>query len=761
MRILYVEDDTFDADLTRRALQKTAPHFGLDIARTQKEAIARLEDTAAHYDILLTDLRLPDGSGFDLLAHVRERRLPLAVVIITGQGDEEIAVSVLKAGANDYLVKREDYLDRLWIVLENTYQQYRDEAAQRERPLRVLYLENNLGDIETTCHHFTHHAPHIHLEIVHTVKDFFQHLPKTGARDEYDTLLLDYYGQELNSLDLLKELRQMHRLDLPIVLVTAQGDEELAAQALRLGANDYVVKNPGYLFRLPGLLENAYHRVQMLREQVALRASEERYRRLAENAPDIIYRLAYKDQLTFEYLSPAICTLTGYSPEELYQNADLFYQAIHPGDLPKIRAAFSCKEPQTTPVEFRMIHKDGRTIWLEGRNVTIFDIAGAILAHEGVVRDITERKQAEAQIERQLQRLNALRSIDAAITADYGLQRTLTVLLEHVLIQLGVDAADIFLYETGTQKLEYRAGTGFRTKQAERLRFHLGEGPTGRAALDRQTVQIQKQGEVSLSKELEGLWSEEDFTSYFGAPLIAKEQILGVLEVFLRRPLNPDVDWLAYLETLAGQAAIAIDNAALLDHLQRANQELTQAYDITLEGWVNALDLRDKETEEHTRRVTSLTIDLAKAMGIEEDLLSHVQRGALLHDIGKIAIPDRILHKPGPLTPDEWQIMRRHPEYAFQLLSPIQYLHPAMEIPYCHHEHFDGSGYPRGLKGEAIPLAARVFAVVDVWDALISDRPYRKRWDPEKALEYIRQQSGAYFDPAVVEAFLKLNPLNL
>jgi HD-GYP domain-containing protein (c-di-GMP phosphodiesterase class II) len=413
------------------------------------------------------------------------------------------------------------------------------------------------------------------------------------------------------------------------------------------------------------------------------------------------------------------------------------------------------------PVEFRVTHKDGRGIWLEGRNVPIFDSRGSILAHEGIVRDITERKRSEAQIERQLQRLNALRSIDSAITANNSLENTLTVLLEHVLVQLGVDAADIFLYKTGSQLLEYRAGRGFRSDQAEHLCFGLGEGPAGRAALERQTIRILKQGRDGLSKELEDLWGEENFVSYFGAPLIAKEQILGVLEVFLRCPLEPDDDWLSYLETLAGQAAIAIDNAALLENLQRANQELIQAYDITLEGWVNALDLRDKETEEHTRRVTSLTIELARAMGIEESLLIHVQRGALLHDIGKIAIPDSILHKPGPLTPEEWQVMRRHPEYAVQLLSPIEYLHPAMEIPHYHHEHWDGSGYPDGLKGEAIPLEARVFAVIDVWDALISDRPYRARWDPEKALEYIRQQSGTYFDPAVVAAFLELNPLKV
>ncbi len=212
------------------------------------------------------------------------------------------------------------------------------------------------------------------------------------------------------------------------------------------------------------------------------------------------------------------------------------------------------------------------------------------------------------------------------------------------------------------------------------------------------------------------------------------------------------------MEALAGQAAIAIDNATLFDGLQRANVNLVMAYDSTLEGWSSALDLRDQETEGHTRRVTQMTLRLARAMGISDENLVHVRRGALLHDIGKMGIPDSILRKPGPLSDEEWTIMRRHPVYAHELLSPIAYLRPALDIPYCHHERWDGTGYPRGLKSKQIPLAARLFAVVDVYDALSSDRPYRKRWSREQVLTYLRDQSGKHFDPAAVEAFLAIEP---
>ena len=190
--------------------------------------------------------------------------------------------------------------------------------------------------------------------------------------------------------------------------------------------------------------------------------------------------------------------------------------------------------------------------------------------------------------------------------------------------------------------------------------------------------------------------------------------------------------------------------------LQHALNSLQDAYEATLEGWVRALDLREHELEGHSQRVAEMTVRLARELGIGSEELVHIQRGALLHDIGKIAIPDAILRKAGPLTESEWEIMRRHPEYARSMLEPIDYLRPALQIPYCHHERWDGKGYPRGLKGEEIPLAARIFTTVDVWDALVSDRPYRVRWENERVRTYLKENSGIYFDPAVVATFLAI-----
>ncbi|HRQ23208.1 MAG TPA: HD domain-containing phosphohydrolase, partial [Anaerolineales bacterium] len=287
-------------------------------------------------------------------------------------------------------------------------------------------------------------------------------------------------------------------------------------------------------------------------------------------------------------------------------------------------------------------------------------------------------------------------------------------------------------------------------------RLRPGEGYAGRAALSRKTVHIADLQSRTTDFLRSPTFSLEGFVTYFGVPLIAKGEIKGVLELFHRAPFEGDSEWRDFMETLAGQIAIALDNSSLYKSLQKSNIELAMAYDATIEGWSRAMDLRDEETEGHTQRVTELTVILAREAGMSEEEIVHVRRGALLHDIGKMGIPDRILLKPDKLTKEEWEIMRRHPQYAFDMLSPIEYLRPALDIPYFHHEKWDGSGYPHGLNGEEIPLAARLFAVADVWDALRSNRPYRRAWTEEKACEYIRAQSGTHFDPQVVELFFRV-----
>ena len=377
---------------------------------------------------------------------------------------------------------------------------------------------------------------------------------------------------------------------------------------------------------------------------------------------------------------------------------------------------------------------------------TLAEIAGSAI----------QRMRLHEQMERHLKNLSALRVVDQAISSNQDLGLVFNMLLEKAVDELGVDAACLLVYEPETQTLRRSAECGFNRPTMRPTVLHLGTSLAGRVVGDQRMLVIPDLRSVVLPDQSVQLLLDEGMQVFIGVPLIAHGRPLGVMEVLHRSHLDPDQDWYDFLQTLANQAGIAMDHAELFNRLQHSNLELALAYEHTLEGWSRTLNLRDQETEEHTQRVVEMTVRLAMRMGLEREALPHLRRGALLHDIGKMGVPDSILQKPDKLTEAEWKVMRRHPEYARDLLQPIPFLRQAMDIPYCHHEKWDGSGYPRELSGEQIPLAARIFAVVDVWDALCSDRYYRPAWPQDEALKYIRQQSGRHFDPQVVEAFLAL-----
>jgi PAS domain S-box-containing protein/putative nucleotidyltransferase with HDIG domain len=373
--------------------------------------------------------------------------------------------------------------------------------------------------------------------------------------------------------------------------------------------------------------------------------------------------------------------------------------------------------------------------------------------------DISDIKHAEEMIQRHLEHLTALVEIDRAINFSFDLNLSLTTLLTHVIVQLEVDAADVLLFDPMSRTLDYVAGSGFHTKVVKHSRQPLGEGYADRAVQERGIVHIPDLAKGHDNFLGRRLLTGEGFASYHGVPLIAKGQVVGVLEVFHRTRIVRNEEWIGFLNALAAQAAIAIDNVTLFDSLQRTNRELFQAYDATIEGWSRALELRDNETEGHTKRVAVLTVKLARLFGLSDEELVQVRWGALLHDIGKMGVPDGILLKRDTLTEAEWVVMKKHTVFAYEMLSPIRYLRSALDIPYAHHEKWDGTGYPLGLKGEQIPLVARIFAVVDVWDALRSDRLYRTSWSVEKVREHIRSLAGTHFDPHVVNVCLDSDAL--
>lgn len=403
------------------------------------------------------------------------------------------------------------------------------------------------------------------------------------------------------------------------------------------------------------------------------------------------------------------------------------------------------------------LRKDGTEVDVSITISPMLDDVGMIIGVSAIARDISERKWAEEKIHTQIQHLNSLREIDTAILSSFGMKIGLDAVVSRTIIELNIDAADIQVLNADFGLLEYRSGWGFDTKAIQNHPLKMGEGVAGRCIQERKPIHIRDLRE-GLGEEFvrKDLLVREKFVGYYCVPLIDNMEVKGVLEIFHRAPLEPPQDWIDFLYTLAGQAALAIQSASLFSGLQRSNKELTQAYDATIVGWSRAMDLRDKETAGHTQRVTELTVELAQTLGMSDKQLIHIRRGALLHDMGKLGVPDDVLLKPGKLTDEEWVAMRKHPQYAYDMFSSIDYLRPALDIPYCHHEKWDGTGYPRRLAGEQIPLAARLFAVVDVWDALRSDRPYRPSWPEEKVLAYIREQSGTHFDPQAVKLFLQV-----
>jgi PAS domain S-box-containing protein len=369
--------------------------------------------------------------------------------------------------------------------------------------------------------------------------------------------------------------------------------------------------------------------------------------------------------------------------------------------------------------------------------------------------DVTERVLAELSVRRSFEQQAALREIDQAILGGLELPVVCEIILKKVVHQLNVDAAEVLRFDPDTHSLQILANQGVQAYHGNTF-FPLQGDISTRAVLDRQTLDVSDFQEYLKAypscKKLEG----EHFQHFVALPLVAKGSVKGVLEIFSRSPLELNQEWWSWADAFAGQAALALDNQMLFQDLQHSNFELTMAYDLTLEGWSKALELRDRETEGHSHRVTDLTVQLAAAMNIPRNQLIHYRRGALLHDIGKMGVPDNVLNKPGKLTPEEWDIIRHHPVTAYEMLVNIPFLRPALDIPYYHHERWDGSGYPHGLKAEEIPLAARIFAVVDVWDALTSDRPYRGAMSDEWTFNYLRENSAVLFDPQVVEMFIQL-----
>ncbi len=488
---------------------------------------------------------------------------------------------------------------------------------------------------------------------------------------------------------------------------------------------------------------------------------EEIYRQAISAAEGVVYHLDFQTN-TYAYMGEGIEKLIGYPASQV--TPDLWpriakpyrYQgSLAPETYKRVGQELRCGRLSEWNADYEVTLPNGQTRWIADRAVLVTDSDSHIPGCIGILQDVTERVLAQRQTEVQFARITALRAIDITILTSESIEKTLQIVLDQIPSHLQIDAAAALLLDTEGKQYAPVASIGL-PNTFSLAPIHAENDPVGRRLVQELSVtdsDLQEAGDLNIRREE---MRSQGFSDYFAIPLISQGRVSGAIELFHRDRMIIDPDWKDFLYALAGQASIAIETHRLVCGLRRTNEELAQAYDTTIEGWAQALDYRDKETEGHTRRVTELTMRLASAMGFDRKQLINIRRGALLHDIGKMAIPDRILLKPGPLTDEEMEEMKKHTQYAHNLLAPIPFLKEALDIPYCHHEWWNGAGYPQGLQGEQIPLAARLFAVIDVYDALRSDRPYRSAWPEDRVRKHILEASGSHFDPGIVTAFLEL-----
>jgi diguanylate cyclase (GGDEF)-like protein/PAS domain S-box-containing protein len=417
-RVLYLEDNPADADLVRRALARQAPQIMLDIVSTLAEALQRMAPAAPGYDLILSDLRLPDGNGMELLAHVRGRRLPVAVVILTGSGDQDSAIAALKAGADDYVVKRDDYCLRLIHTLVAALARFRSEFSSKTRLLRVLYAEHNAFDIDLTQRHFARYAPQIRLQIVKSGNAVLEALPQSADTSlPYDVVLLDYQLPGINALEIAKILHDERGLDLPVVMVSGQGSEDVVAEALRLGVADYLVKHAGYLYQLPAVLQHVHRQAQLMREQAKVRTTAERLRLLLAANPTILYAMRIAETtMAPHWISKNITRVYGYSVEECLQPA-WWWSGLHADDRERVLAERQrLFTEHSLTHEYRFHDKTGAIRWVRDDMRLLFDAAGKPSEVVGSWSDITASHHANERQQLHAAALNSTR--DAVMITD-------------------------------------------------------------------------------------------------------------------------------------------------------------------------------------------------------------------------------------------------------------------------------------------------------------------------------------------------------
>ncbi|BBB49583.1 HD domain-containing phosphohydrolase [Pelolinea submarina] len=736
-------------------------------------SIAAIKDIPpSEFNLVLLGLDLPDCKGIACLEKVKEILPYTGIVVVVSAGEEKIADDCVQHNAQGFIQVGTLGSKSVGTLIQLAYN--RQNAINQ-----IVQARNQLSNLVSNLPGFIYRCRNEADWTMEYLSDGVKEITGYPAESFIENKVIAYNAiihpedQKMVRKEIRKAVKEKSRFQMDYRIITADKTEKWVWEQ----GNAVVSGNDGPV--LEGYITDITE--QKLREfqiQAIIEAGEilRNTLRLNEFCPKLVKRIkdiyhadcvalllptSRETITTIQYAEGNWSELIGeevplfecFDPIALEDRRTILFTRGEPGmKLCPILDDKTSAKMAFLPLKIDS-NQNGMLVLGRGNQFTDLELE-TLIAISDILVPAIERSNLLQKVEKQLHRLESLHVIDQAITSNFDIQVINKIILDQVCKELGGDAADILILNKATNILENVGTTGFMDPMIRSIRVPLTTSIAGKVLLENKGFYINNLDQNPLWFIRKNM-QVENFKSYFAYPMAVKGETIGVMEVFLRKISYPDRDWENFLEALATQAAVAYDSFKKYSELQRMQQNVSASFRTTLETWSRSLELHDIESQGHIHRVTNETIRLARELGMEESELPNIERGALLHDIGKIGIMDEILLKKGDLTEKDWEEIKRHPQIARDLLSNVKLLEDALDIPYSHHENWDGSGYPQGLKGEQIPLSARIFAVVDTFDAMTSTRPYRHAWTKSEAIQYLIDQKGIKFDPDVVDLFTK------